>query len=232
MTTLIPSAANVLRAFRDASPEDIETGRSWYASAHAIASELDPEDPERASAVLAVLSPLTPWQTNVSLARSVYAMYRNGMSTDDIVRLLPTLKRHARKAAAIVAGAEPASIVSGPKVIPFWHRIAYAANGDTGPGSVVIDRHAFDAAVGRVTSDTERGRFLGRKGGHARVAQCYLRAASVLRRTGEAPDLTPSELQAIVWSVWRRVHAHPMGKAEHRRDVAARVTLARAEVSR
>jgi hypothetical protein len=208
------TAANVLRIFREASPAQVADGRGWYARANAAARELasmGDGDVVRAAAVLAVLSPSTPWARNVELARMAYTMAANGATFAEIAApvgtpgRLPTMGDHARKAAALVLGADPASVVSGPKVTPFWQRIVDAATGATGVGSVVVDRHAFDIAVGRVTDDRTRGLALGRKGGHHNVAMAYVRAASVLRRTGEAPGITPSEL-------------HAMGKAEARRD--------------
>jgi hypothetical protein len=217
--THTPTAANVLRIFREATPEDVTSGREWYARAQAVARELD-TDVTRGAAVLAVLSPMMPWSRNVSLARQAYAMADEGASHDDIVAALGCLKRNAAKAAALVLGADPAAVVTGPKVVPFWQRIVDAATGATGPGSVVVDRHALDVAVGRVTDDETRAGILGRKGGHHTVAMAYVRAASVLRRTGEAPGITPSELQAVTWTTWRRDHAHAQGRAAARRDAA------------
>lgn len=216
-----PTAANVLRIFREATPEDVTSGRAWYATARDAATALDPADPARGAAVIAVLSPMMPWGRNLQLARQAYAMAADGATVDEITDALGCLKRNARKAAEIVHGADPAAVVTGPKVVPFWSRIVDAASGATGPGSVVIDRHAHDIAVGRVTDDDTRGRSLGRKGGHHSFAMAYVRAASVLRRTGEAPGITPAELQAVTWTTWRRVHAHAMGRAEARRDAAA-----------
>jgi hypothetical protein len=216
------SAANVLKIFRAATADDIAYGRSWYAMARDAASTLDPADPVRGAAVIAVLSPMMPWGRNLTLARQAYAMAADGASHDDIVAALGCLKRNAAKAAALVLGADPAAVVTGPKVVPFWQRIVDAASGATGPGSVVVDRHAHDIALGRVTDDATRGATLGRKGGHHMVAMAYVRAASVLRRTGEAPGITPAELQAVTWTTWRREFAHAQGKAEARRDAAAR----------
>lgn len=217
-TVTAPSTRNVLRVWRAASDEDIASGRSWYASARDVASELDPEDPARAAAVLAVLSPMTDWSRNVFLAREAYRMAEEGATMDDIAATLPTMRRNAAKAAAIVLGADPASVVSGPKVTPFWQRIADAGRA-TGIGSVVVDRHAFDISVGRVTDDKTRGAFLARKGGTSTVQACYVRAARIASREFGA-TITPAELQAITWTTWRRTSAHHMARAAHRRDVA------------
>lgn len=229
-----PSARNVLRVFRQATTDDIVDGRAWYRTAHDAARELSAMLPglddgssagiERAACVIAALSPSTPWQRNLSLARQAYGMARDGATLDEITTALGTMKANARKAAAIVLGADPWSVLSGPKVVPFARRIVDAASGATGPSSVVIDRHAHDVALYRVTDDATRGRNLSRKGGHERFAMAYVRAAAALRRTGEAgcADITPSEVQAVTWLVWRREHGHAMAKAEARRDTAHR----------
>ena len=231
---------NVLRVFRAATTDDVREGREWYARAHDAARDLaailpgtDTEAPDpdaarvvRAAAVIAVLSPMTPWARNVELARMAYTRAADGATFADLTApssplRLPTVGAHARKAAAIVLGADPASVVSGPKVTPFWARIVDAATGATGPSSVVVDRHAHDVALHRVTDDATRGRNLSRKGGQEAFAMAYVRAAAALRRTGEAPGITPAELQAVTWIVWRREHGHAMAKAEARRDARA-----------
>ena len=236
--TDVPSAANVLAVFRAGTPAHVVNGRGWYGRARndarevaAILFQTDDPTPAQvavAAAIIAVLSPATPWARNVHLARLVATMAVNGATFDEMTAPsaqggLPCMGANARKAAAIALGADPASVVSGPKVTPFWQRVAEAGTGATGPGSVVIDRHAHDVALGQVTSDKARGLSLGRKGGHHAFAMAYVRAAAVLNRTGEAPGITPSELQAVTWVVWRELFAHAMGKAEARKDAAREV---------
>lgn len=216
------TSTNITRVYLSASAQDVASGRDWYKRAQDVARELDPDDVSRAAAVLAVLSPSTPWARNVALARQAYAMADAGASFDEICAPgkrggLGTMGANARKAAAIVLGAEPSAVVSGPKVTPFWHRVADAAMGAVGPGSVVVDRHAFDVAVGRVTDDRTRGAYLGRKGGHARVQAAYVRAAAALTAAGD--PITPAELQAVTWTAWRRT-AHRQAQAQARRDDA------------
>lgn len=225
-----PSAANVLAVFRVGTSEDVTEGRGWYARAReacrAIAEEYG-VSLVTVAVVLAIISPSTPWARNVWLAREAFRRAADGATFDDLTRKgsplrLPMMGANARKAAAVVLGAEPWSVISGPKVIPFAQRVIDAATAASGPSSVVIDRHAHDIALGQVTDDRTRNRNLGRKGtGHHAFAMAYVRAAAVLRRTGEAPGITPSELQAVTWVVWRREYGHAMARAEARRDAAA-----------
>jgi hypothetical protein len=121
---------------------------------------------------------------------------------DEITAALPMLKRNARKAAAILWGADPDAVVSGPKVRAFWHSIARPDDAR----SVVIDRHAVDVSLGMVTDDATRSRLIGRKGGYATVADAYIRAARILsEQLGDT--ITATELQGVTWTAWRHTHA-------------------------
>jgi hypothetical protein len=201
--TLTPRARNVLRVYRSGTPSQVGHGRGWFPRAHDLAVELDPVHPERAAAVLAVLSPQLSWPRNVLLARTAYALAGTHASLDDIAGALTgCYKVNARKAAAILVGADPDKVVSGPKVRAFWLSIADPDN----PQAVVIDRHAFDIAVGHRTDDDTRQRHLRTNAGRARVIACYLQGARILSRQ-LARHVTPTEVQAVTWTVWRRSHA-------------------------
>lgn len=183
-----PLASNILDVYRDATVREQSEGRDWYADAHALAVKLDPENPARAAGVLAALSPQTGWGRNVRLAARAYADgYASG-----------TLGRSVRAADAILAGADPDSVLRGPKVNAFYRSIADPT--DVEP--VVIDRHAFDIAVGRETGDVAREQ-LTRVGQYERWARAYRRAArTITEETGI--DTTAAQVQAITWLAWRR----------------------------
>lgn len=198
-----PSTRNVMRIWRSATPQDIAEGREWYARAHRLATELDPDDVERAAGVIAVISPLISWRLNVRIARQAYALANDGATADEIANGLPMLKRNARKAAAILSGADPDLIVSGPKVRSFWRTIAdpFDVRG------VVVDRHAFDVAIGRPLLESERAPLLGRRGMYAATADCYIRAAKIVTRETGIPT-SPADVQAVTWIIWRRTRAY------------------------
>jgi len=185
------STRNITRTFRAATPSDRETGVGWYTAAHRVAAALDPRDPIRAAAVIAVLSPLLPWPRNVTEARNAY--------TGGPIRALGP---NARKALRIVAGEDPEFIVSGPKVRAFWRTIADPAE----PQAVVVDRHAIDVAAGRVLGDRVRSTYVARAGAYDAVSEMYRRAARRLSRE-HGLLFTPATVQAITWVYWRREHA-------------------------
>jgi hypothetical protein len=141
-----PTSTNVLAVFRSASPEEVAEGREWYLKARALAEDLHPFGVERAAAVIAVLSPRRTWDQNVALARRAYELFL----VDGHVDALRTTGDQQRKVTRLlVDGENPDDVVSGPKVRAFWHTIAHPHD----PRAVVIDRHAVDVAVGKVTDD-------------------------------------------------------------------------------
>lgn len=194
--SLSPLTRNVTRVYRSATAQDLVDGTEWYARARRLAYDLDPTDVNRAAAVIALVSPLTPWDRNVWLAAEAYRMHAAG---EDVGTLLPTLKGNARKVARVLAGENPAAVVGGLKVTSFWLTIADPTN----PHAVVVDRHAYDVAVGRVTDDETRAKGVGTPKRYAQIAECYARAAVILsRETGKA--VLPSTVQAVTWTAWRR----------------------------
>lgn len=209
-----PSTRHVLRAYRSATVAEATEGRQWYERARDLAVELDPGNVPRAAAVIAVLSPVTPWARNQHLARLAYdATLRTRRNRDAWIASMPTLRRNATAAWAILTTRDETeldSLVRGPKVRQFWHAIVNPGSGE----AIVIDRHAVDVALGRVTDDTTRGRILGRKGGVDEVATCYRAAARILTREHRRP-VTAVEVQAVTWVYWRRNRAHH--QTAHRR---------------
>lgn len=186
-----PSTRNITKIFRQTTAEDRLSGLSWYATAREVAATLDPADPVRAAAVLAVLSPRTSWAQNIRLAQDAYAGRKVG-----------ALGANVRKAEALLAGADPEDVVTGAKVRTFWRTIVDPSD----PRAVVIDRHAFDVACDQVTDDATRGRYLGRVGKYAELAELYRRAARIIsRETGQ--HWTPAAVQATTWIYWRRERA-------------------------
>lgn len=220
--TARPTTNNVLKAFWQASPEEFETGRAWYFNARKLAEELAQsqmtgyyEDLEynekwdvevsKAVAVVAVLSPRLSWDKNSEYARLAYKCYSSlnwlggaDAGEDYFATLIPTLNANARKAFRILDGEKPEDVVSGPKVTAFYYAILDGSD----PRGIVIDRHAFDVAVGRVMDDRTRGIVLGRAGAYESFVRAYERATVELKPF--YPDVTPAEVQAVCWVAWRR----------------------------
>jgi hypothetical protein len=219
--TARPTTPNILKAFGSATLDEIHEGRAWYRSALNLAFDLveqygtffvTPNDSveravERAVGVIAVISPRLSWAKNVELARLAYEINadskRDGVMPPVAEKVVvdwawPGLKVNGTKAQLILQGVPPEEVVSGPKVTAFYHAIANPND----PRGIVIDRHAFDVAVGRVMDDRTRGIVLGRKGAYESFVRAYERAADQLQK--EFPGITPAEVQAVTWTAWRR----------------------------
>lgn len=184
-----PRVNAILDVYRLATLTDLDYGLNWYPTAHALAVDLAPENPRQAAGVIAALSPMMNWERNMMLA---VRAYRDGEASG-------ALGRNVEKANVILCGADPLDILGGNKVRNFFGAIA-------DPDSnvfVVIDRHAFDIAIGRVSNDATRAA-LSRVGMYDLFALAYRRAAERLtRETGI--HHTPSQVQAVTWCTWRRL---------------------------
>jgi hypothetical protein len=178
------SAQNIVRVFRAANESQMARGMAWYADAHTFCVALDPDNVARAAGITAALSPRLDWERNMLLAARTYA---DGFASG-------CLKGNARKADAIYEGGEPLAILGGSKVRAFYGAIL-----DPTAGHVVIDRHAFDVALGRPTDDATRS-ILDRVGAYEYVADLYREAAAIL-------GISATQVQAVTWTAWRETEA-------------------------
>jgi hypothetical protein len=176
-----PSARNILSVIKSASLSQTREGMEWYVEANAIATDINPANPDCAAGVIAALSPMQRWEVNVRNARLAF---ENGYAGG-------TFFRNAIKADRIMAGKDWRDVLKGHKVRNFAALISNPADFN----SVCIDRHAFDIAVGRVTDDSSR-KILERVGVYDKFVQAYKNAA-------ESLDILPWQVQAITWVAWR-----------------------------
>jgi hypothetical protein len=187
--TMLHYADRILAAYVKSSDDDIADGMSWYPRALALATELDPTNVERAAGIIAALSPMTAWPLNVKRAREMYA-------TGTTVGLSNSVKAATR----IYNGEAVLDVLNGPKVRSFYLNIM----GDD--AGVTVDRHAIDVAVGRVLSDSERAATVKRtkaRDGYDILRNAYIHAAAILsEEMGRV--VTGAQLQAVVWTYWRR----------------------------
>lgn len=177
-----PSARHILAVYRNATANNLRSGLSWYMDAHLFARILDPANIDRAAGVIAAMSPMMSWETNKKAAERAY----HYKSADGL-----GLSRNVAKANQILGGADPLDVLGGNKVRAFFATIV-DPQCDADP---VIDRHAYDIAVGQVTDDKERGT-LSRKGRYHDFGLCYRLAAHVA-------GISPSQMQAVTWVAWR-----------------------------
>ena len=162
-------------------------GLSWYLSAHNFAKTLDPENVQRAAGIIAALSPLNGWENNKNKAAQLYRQDGDGTNIG--------IKNNVAKAQAIFSGAAPLDVLRGDKVRAFYSTILDPTAQTVPP---VIDRHAFDIAVGKKTDDKTRG-MLSRKGVYSEFADVYIESAKVA-------GIGSAQMQAVTWVAWRDIH--------------------------
>ncbi|WP_199827667.1 DUF7178 family protein [Streptomyces specialis] len=191
---------NILDVWHSATPEQQQRGRTWYRAAHDLAAMLTGGDARTGAGVIAALSANKSWEATVELARAACDTGLDGGHFADALA----------KAAAILAGADPADVLPpGRKTGQFFRCIADPDD----PDAVVVDRHAHDIAVGRTYGQRDRGLSSLRR--YALLADCYREAARLL---GERP----STVQAVTWVVHTdRIAGTGTRRPRHRPQAAA-----------
>lgn len=180
-----PAVSNVLAVYNGATADNIREGLSWYLDAHNYARLLSSTydiSVEACAGIIAALSPMNGWENNKRKAMQLIAQ-DNGEGCG--------LYRNVEKAMRILRGEKPLDVLGGDKVRAFYQTILDPF-GDIDP---VIDRHAFDIAVGDRTDEKRRG-ILSRKGVYHDFAQVYREAAKVA-------GIGSAQMQAITWVAWR-----------------------------
>jgi hypothetical protein len=185
--------ANILAVYDRATPEQVDSGRAWYPTAHhivnAIAESVE-ADPARVCYALAALSPRNPWRWNVADAFSFAEARAQGRTMPKAT----TFKRNQLRAWQALGDGERPWLSAAPKVNAFVNAIM----GDR--AAVVIDTWAYRVAVGEAPKTGSFARKL-----YVPLALAYTEAAALRREV-------PADMQAITWLV-----AQTEGLATHRR---------------
>lgn len=188
-----PKVANILAVYNGASDTNLREGLAWYSTAHnwCVKQAGGREHLIRRNAgIVAALSPMNEWGNNKRKAAELIS--RRARIT--VVKGSPNgigLGPNVLKAMAIYNGADPLDVLKGDKVTAFYRTIM-EPTGDIDP---VIDRHAFDIAVGERTDNRRRGA-LGRVGVYESFAHSYRIAA-------KEAGIGSAQMQAITWMTWR-----------------------------
>lgn len=177
---------NILKVYRRATPDQLERGESWYRTAHDLAVIIGGTASVGAG-ILAVLSAQREWLETIRLAQEVAGTAQIELSQ----RQFKTMQDQEDKVKRIMMGEDPDRVLPrGLKTWNFYHTINDPDTWD----HVVIDRHAYDIAVGTVAGEDRRG--LDAITRYEVFADAYREAARRLRAK-------PSEVQAVTWVRWR-----------------------------
>lgn len=185
---MTPTVDNVLSVLDSASDQARSEGLTWYPRAREAAHMMDKRF-HRSAGVIAALSPMNEWENNKRCAELIYAFEGNITINPDGTNGIG-LSRNVDKALRIYRGEDAMDVLGGRKVRSFYLTIL-----DSSYHIPVIDRHAFDIAVGMVTNDKARS-ILSRKNVYEAFANVY-REAAMLSGLGTA------QLQAITWVAWK-----------------------------
>lgn len=191
-------AANILRVLDHATADELRDGLAFYAEFHGVARVLQRTyylpSVEHGAGVLAALSPMNDWDSNVSDAFEVCRWSPAsdlGQSAPPRVR---TTNPNRDKAVAIRLGAHPEHALKGRKVRAFYLNTAAPGAGL----AVAVDRHLACAAVGRPISDHAISSLLSTN---------YRRIEATYMDIGAAHGLLGHQLASVVWFTWRRMKA-------------------------
>ncbi len=181
-----------------ASAAEVADGMAWYGIAKSIATVIAGDygiHEAEAIGVLAALSPRNKWSRNVVDCEALVSAYVAGGADQALETKVCTFGANKAKAvrildAGVITDADVVAILSGPKLSEFYNCIR-------GISDVCIDGHAWCIWQGsRVTlADVPRISVKLRK----EIKADYAQAAADL-------GLRASELQAITWVTWRRIH--------------------------
>jgi hypothetical protein len=188
-----PSVSNILAVYNGAFDHHLRFGLAWYPIAHRAALSMGGgrrQHLSRNAGILAALSPLNHWTNNLRKAQEVVSL-RGRIVVEKGKPNGIGLGNNVEKAIRIYHGADPLDVLGGDKVRAFYRTIL-DPTGDIDP---VIDRHAFDIAVGERTDAKRRGA-LNRVGVYNDFAKAYREAAKIA-------GIGSAQMQAITWVAWR-----------------------------
>ncbi|SRR6266704_448242 len=180
---------NIRKAWNRATAADLEQGLQWYDDALQRTQEIATGRPltmEAAAGIVAALSPMTGWSTNLENAERIIVLHTAG-------KPMPTrgfgFRKNTAKAWRILDGEHPLKVLGGPKVTAFYHNILGSDE------FVTVDRWAIRIAYGTPDAKTTVG-----KREYEAIAQAFRYVAAELGIPGR-------HLQAATWVYYRRVHA-------------------------
>lgn len=169
---------------------------AWYDYAGEFCAELDKDYELRkgtAAGIVAALSPLNSWEAQLkftppSIARGLELLSKGQRAHEGIQG--PGFFSNRDKAARILAGEDPLSVLGGDKVRSFYRNLT----GDS--AAVTIDRHAI--AISGWTGK-------GVSSAGVPTSRAYSRIATAFKFAGENVGLLPCQVQALTWCYWREV---------------------------
>ena len=194
------SKENILTIFNLATPEEIEHGITWYATAHceclSISEDLD-IPLNVVVGVVAALSPNNKWDRNIVNARDLCTAYVDGASMESVK--VSTYGKMKEKAWSILESMpsydETVKILNGQKIVCFFQNIM-------GENTCTVDGHAYN--IYHASRQSLTGSISIGKIEYHLIQDAYRSAGNSVQVHGR--ELMAYEMQAITWVTWRRIH--------------------------
>jgi len=192
---------NILSVLKKATKDEIDYWSNWYQHAHQHVRELA----ERyelplpvTAAVVAVLSPNLGWKVNLLAAQRLIENWLMLEGERDLGPLekVPAYKSNVYKALKILDTGD-VGLVAGPKVSVFFHSLL---NPDRVERELVLDGHAINVWRGIKTRLQDLRQ--PTKAEREAIIHDY-------RKVADLVGLTPQELQAVTWFIWKAVKNPP-----------------------
>jgi hypothetical protein len=188
---------NILKTYRIATVEDVANGVEWYDRAKRMAAWIAKETSIKETTVIGVMAALSPnnrWERNCKDALTMCSAWISGDGLDDFK--VSCYNKMKQKAWSILQDdlQDDAAILTrlnGQKIRSFYSNIR-------GLDEVTIDGHALNIARGKREGLTSDKTNMGKKQ-YRELQAAYVTAAKRIK-------VKPSELQAITWTTWKRIH--------------------------
>jgi hypothetical protein len=195
-----------------AGQDEIQQGRFWYQQASDFAHRLVNAygcSYYQAVGVIAALSPNQSWELNQRAADITISAWSQGVDPCTIggVPAYPAMRDKATRIlgldASVTHTAQTESILNGPKITSFFRCITGIQN------EVCVDSHALSVYLGQRIPTTKVPKIS--QALYAAVQRSYqLVASRSYDLIGEI--LTPAQVQAVTWIVYRRLYAYKRSK--------------------
>ena len=196
---------NILKVYNQATQTEFETGIDWYQDARQFVEDLESEldyqiSKKQIAGVVASLSVQNEWEQNKKDTRAFCVAFVTLRYIDDVVTC--TYPKQMEKAEKILFCGDDSQIETilgknAYKTKNFYRCIL----GDV--SAITVDGHAFNIASNRVTSLKEVP-YMSEKT-YGIVQNEYKQATKHLNRV-YGLNLKTSDLQAITWVTYKRLH--------------------------
>lgn len=192
---------NIISTFAQATITELSEGMHWYSVARTGAFVLANEHGitvRKAAGVIAALSPNLKWELNIKAADTIIKAKKLGIDYQDAT--CPAYKANRLKAYKVLECDNDDNIpeiLNGLKITSFYNCIV-----DENTDDICIDGHArniyFNERLVLKNNAINKTQY--------RFLQQEYRLATETINLAYGFSLTPAQVQAVTWVVWRRIH--------------------------